>query len=100
MRDEALVRQILEAVVAAVQRAGDVEDAHRLGSASIATASRSRAWLKRSASQALAVHGRTRACIYRGEAEYETIRAIKQSVCNSDFRQWRHRLTAQSEART
>jgi tRNA-dihydrouridine synthase B len=30
--------------------------------------------------QALAVHGRTRACMYQGNAEYETIRAIKQCV--------------------
>jgi len=30
--------------------------------------------------QSLAVHGRTRACMYRGEAEYETIRAIKEAV--------------------
>lgn len=30
--------------------------------------------------QALAVHGRTRACAYRGEAEYETIAAIKDRV--------------------
>ena len=30
--------------------------------------------------QALAVHGRTRACMYQGNAEYETIRTIKQSV--------------------
>ena len=30
--------------------------------------------------QALTVHGRTRACGYRGQAEYETIRAIKQAV--------------------
>jgi len=30
--------------------------------------------------QALAVHGRTKACMYKGEAEYDTIRAIKQSV--------------------
>ncbi|MBV7416807.1 tRNA dihydrouridine synthase DusB [Aeromonas encheleia] len=29
---------------------------------------------------ALAVHGRTRSCLYRGEAEYDTIRAIKQAV--------------------
>lgn len=29
---------------------------------------------------ALAVHGRTRACLYQGEAEYDTIRAIKQAV--------------------
>ncbi|MFM5087671.1 tRNA dihydrouridine synthase DusB [Aeromonas media] len=29
---------------------------------------------------ALAVHGRTRSCLYKGEAEYDTIRAIKQAV--------------------
>ena len=29
---------------------------------------------------ALAVHGRTRADFYQGDAEYETIRAIKASV--------------------
>ncbi|QDF73954.1 MULTISPECIES: tRNA dihydrouridine synthase DusB [Shewanella] len=28
----------------------------------------------------LAVHGRTRQCMYKGEAEYDTIRAIKQNV--------------------
>ena len=30
--------------------------------------------------QALAVHGRTKACMYKGEAEYDTIRTIKQNV--------------------
>jgi len=30
--------------------------------------------------QALAVHGRTRACAFRGEAEYDTIAAVKQAV--------------------
>ncbi len=30
--------------------------------------------------RALAVHGRTRACMYKGEAEYDTIRAVKQAV--------------------
>ncbi|PYE32398.1 tRNA-U20-dihydrouridine synthase [Idiomarina fontislapidosi] len=30
--------------------------------------------------QALAIHGRTRACMYKGEAEYNTIRAIKETV--------------------
>lgn len=30
--------------------------------------------------QALAVHGRTKACMYKGEAEYDTIRAIKQAI--------------------
>lgn len=30
--------------------------------------------------QSLAVHGRTRACMYKGNAEYDTIRAIKLAV--------------------
>lgn len=30
--------------------------------------------------QSLAVHGRTRACMYKGFAEYDTIRSIKQAV--------------------
>ena len=30
--------------------------------------------------QSLAMHGRTRACMYNGDAEYETIRAVKQSI--------------------
>ena len=30
--------------------------------------------------QALAIHGRTRSCMYRGAAEYETVAAIKQAV--------------------
>jgi tRNA-dihydrouridine synthase B len=73
------VRQILEAVVAAVSapvtlkmRTGwDPEHRNGIAIARMAEAI---------GIQALAVHGRTRACMYRGEAEYETIRAIKQSV--------------------
>lgn len=30
--------------------------------------------------QALAIHGRTRACAYTGDAEYDTIRAVKNTV--------------------
>jgi tRNA-dihydrouridine synthase B len=30
--------------------------------------------------QSLAMHGRTRACMYTGDAEYDTIRAVKESV--------------------
>lgn len=30
--------------------------------------------------QALAIHGRTRACLFNGQAEYDNIRAVKQSV--------------------
>jgi tRNA-dihydrouridine synthase B len=79
MKDESLVRHILEAVVNAVpvpvtlkMRTGWDPD-HRNG---VAIARMAEAIGIR----ALAVHGRTRACMYRGEAEYETIRAIKQSV--------------------
>lgn len=35
---------------------------------------------ERNGIQSLAVHGRTRACMFKGDAEYDTIRAIKQSV--------------------
>lgn len=35
---------------------------------------------ERNGIQSLAVHGRTRACMYKGDAEYDTIRAIKQAV--------------------
>jgi tRNA-dihydrouridine synthase B len=30
--------------------------------------------------QALAMHGRTRACLYNGDAEYDTIAAVKQAI--------------------
>ncbi|WP_413113809.1 tRNA dihydrouridine synthase DusB [Thaumasiovibrio sp. DFM-14] len=30
--------------------------------------------------QALALHGRTRACMYKGDAEYDSIKAVKQAV--------------------
>ncbi|QLB13628.1 tRNA-U20-dihydrouridine synthase [Bisgaardia hudsonensis] len=30
--------------------------------------------------QALSIHGRTRACLFEGEAEYESIKAVKQQV--------------------
>ena len=79
LQDETLVARILEAVVAAVDvpvtlkiRTGwDPE--HRNG-ATIARIA------EHSGIQALAVHGRTRACRYNGYAEYETIAQIKDSV--------------------
>ena len=30
--------------------------------------------------QAIAMHGRTRACLYKGEAEFDTIKAVKQAI--------------------
>jgi tRNA-dihydrouridine synthase B len=79
MKDEPLVRQILEAVVKAVDvpvtlktRTGWNPDL-RNGPA-IARMAES------IGVRALAIHGRTRACMYQGNAEYDTIAAIKQSV--------------------
>ena len=79
LKDEVLVGQILEAVVRAVDvpvtlkiRTGwNMENRNAIAIARIA---------ERSGIQALAVHGRTRECAYRGEAEYETIAAVRQSV--------------------
>ncbi len=79
LQHESLVARILEAVVKAVCipvtlkiRTG-WDSAHRNGVriARIAEAS---------GIQALAVHGRTRADLFQGDAEYETIAAIKQAV--------------------
>ena len=79
LRDEKLVAAILEAVVAAVKipvtlkiRTGwDLEHRNGVRIARIA---------EQSGVQALAVHGRTRSCAFGGDAEYETIAHIKQSV--------------------
>jgi tRNA-dihydrouridine synthase B len=79
LQHETLVAQILEAVVAAVDipvtlkiRTGWDKD-HRNGIRIAQIA-------EQSGIQALAVHGRTRACAYTGDAEYDTIRAIKAAV--------------------
>ena len=79
MKDEALVERILKAVVAAVPipvtlktRTGwDTE--HKNGPVIARIA-------EDAGIQSLAIHGRTRACRYGGEAEYETIAQIKASV--------------------
>jgi tRNA-dihydrouridine synthase B len=79
MRDEPLVARILDAVVKAVDvpvtlkiRSGwDLQ--HR-------NAPRIARLAEQAGIQALAVHGRTRACGYRGDADYDTIRAVKESV--------------------
>ena len=79
LKDEALVASILEHVVSAVDipvtlkiRTGwDTDNRNALTIAHIA---------EQSGIQALAIHGRTRQCAYRGEAEYETIAKVKQSI--------------------
>ncbi len=79
LQDEQLVAQILEAVVAAVDvpvtlkiRTGwDQDNRNGVCIAQIA---------EQSGIQALAVHGRTRAERFFGNAEYDTIAAIKQAV--------------------
>ena len=79
LRDEPLVGRILEQVVKAVDvpvtlkiRTGwDPEHRNGVAIARIA---------EQSGIQALAVHGRTRACGFSGQAEHHTITAIKQAV--------------------
>ncbi|MFN3581588.1 MAG: tRNA dihydrouridine synthase DusB [Pseudomonas sp.] len=79
MRDEKLVAEILEAVVAAVNlpvtlkiRTGwCAEQRNGLQIARIA---------EQSGIQALAVHGRTRTQLYTGSAEYDSIALIKQNL--------------------
>jgi len=79
LSDEALVARILEAVVAAVDvpvtlkiRTGP--DPSRRNALRIARIAES------SGVRLLAVHGRTRACGFRGEAEFETIAEVKAGV--------------------
>ena len=79
LRDEPLVAAILHAVVDAV--AVPVTLKIRTG---WSPGTRNGVRIARIAEdcgvQALAVHGRSRACAFRGEAEYDTIRAIKRAV--------------------
>lgn len=89
LRDEKLVGNILEAVVEAVKtpvtlkiRTGWCPDTRNaLTIARIA---------ELSGIQALTIHGRTRACRYNGEAEYDTIAAVVQQsnipvIANGDI---------------
>jgi len=79
LRDEGLVARILEAVTRAVDvpvtlktRTGwSPEQRNGVQVAQIA---------EQAGIKALAIHGRTRACMYQGEAEYDTIREIKSRV--------------------
>jgi tRNA-dihydrouridine synthase B len=90
LQDPALVSRILVAVVNAVEvpvtlkiRTGwDADNKNGVEIARIAQAS---------GVQSLAVHGRTRSCMFKGEVEYDTIKAIKQAVdipviANGDIR--------------
>jgi len=79
LKDEPLVGRILHAVVSAVEvpvtlkiRTGwDHENKNAVNIARIA---------ENSGIQALSVHGRTRVDAYKGDAEYETIAAVKAAV--------------------
>ncbi|MFA5371227.1 MAG: tRNA dihydrouridine synthase DusB [Sideroxydans sp.] len=79
LQNEKLVAQLLQAVVGAVDvpvtlkiRTGwDKDNRNALNIAHIA---------EDCGIQALAIHGRTRACAYTGDAEYDTIRAVKSAV--------------------
>ncbi|WP_027159675.1 tRNA dihydrouridine synthase DusB [Methylobacter luteus] len=79
LRDEALVKRILDAVVNAVDvpvtlkiRTGwDLFSRNAVEVGKIA---------ENAGVSALTVHGRTRACKFNGQAEYETIKKVKQSV--------------------
>jgi tRNA-dihydrouridine synthase B len=89
LRDEGLVGRILDAVVKAVDvpvtlkiRTGwDRQNRNALRVAHIA---------QEAGIQALAIHGRTRACGFAGEAEYDTIAAVKRAskipvIANGDM---------------
>lgn len=79
LRDEALVKRILDAVVNAVDipvtlkiRTGwDMRSRNAVEIAQIA---------ENAGIAALTVHGRTRACKFEGRAEHETVKKVKQSV--------------------
>ena len=79
LKDEALVGKILEAVTTAVDipvtlkiRTGwDTQHKNALSVAKLA---------QQAGIQALAIHGRTRACAYQGYAEYDTIAAVKAAI--------------------
>jgi tRNA-dihydrouridine synthase B len=79
MRDEPLVARILERVVGAVEVPVTLKMRTGWDLAS-RNAPRIAELAEQSGVAALAVHGRTRACGYRGSAEYETIRRVKQQV--------------------
>jgi len=90
LADDPLVARILEAVVAAVRVPVTLKI--RTGpSAERRNAERIARIAEDSGVQLLAIHGRTRACGFAGQAEYDTIAAVKRSVripviANGDIR--------------
>ncbi|HRP86046.1 MAG TPA: tRNA dihydrouridine synthase DusB [Gammaproteobacteria bacterium] len=93
LRDEGLVRAILEAAVATLAPLGiPVTLKTRTGwSPDNRNALRIARLAEQAGVAAIAIHGRTRACGYGGIAEYDTVRAIKLEVgipviANGDIR--------------
>jgi tRNA-dihydrouridine synthase B len=79
LQNEPLVAKLLEAVVGAVNAPVTLKirtgwDTHNRNAVRIAQIAEA------AGIQALAIHGRTRACAYTGDAEYDTIAAVKASV--------------------
>jgi len=79
LRDETLVKKILDAVVNAVDIPVTLKirtgwDIHSRNAVEIARIAED------SGVAALTLHGRTRACKFNGQAEYETIKKVKLSV--------------------
>ncbi|MBS4097905.1 MAG: tRNA dihydrouridine synthase DusB [Sulfuricella sp.] len=79
LKDEALIGRILEAVVAAVEVPVTLKirtgwDKHNRNALSVARIA------EKSGIQALAIHGRTRADAYSGEAEFDTIAEVKANI--------------------
>ena len=79
LKDEPLVLQILKAVVGAVNVPVTLKirtgwDKNNRNAVMIAKMAED------AGVQALAMHGRTRACLYMGDAEYDTIAAVKQAI--------------------
>ena len=79
LKDEPLVSQILKAVVNAVNVPVTLKirtgwDKHNRNAVTVAKMA------EELGVQALAIHGRTRACAYMGDAEYDTIAEVKQAI--------------------
>jgi tRNA-dihydrouridine synthase B len=80
LKNELLVSKILDAVVSSVDipvtlkiRTGwDKQNKNAIKIAQIA---------EQAGISALTIHGRTRACKFKGEAEYATIKQVKQAIC-------------------